>query len=188
VRVSSLSRQFSSLNLPPNLTIADESVFAKPNDPVIPRREFYFPPLHVPETAPIKKFLDSKTGPIGEARLDRTVFGVAIRHDIVHEAVRYERHLFRQPHKSKRSFEISGSTKKPYAQKGTGKAQAGNKRASHWKGGQKAHGPKLRSFAIGMNKKQRALALMISLAAKQREGNLIIFDNFDVSVSTIASI
>jgi large subunit ribosomal protein L4 len=108
------------------------------------------------------------------------IFTPIHRSDIVHECVRYQRALFRQPYKTKRSFEISGSTKKPHPQKGGGKAQAGNKRASHWRGGQKAHGPHLRSFAFDMNKKSRAMALMITLAAKHREGNLMIFDEFDV--------
>lgn len=172
-------RLFSTAALPSNLKLAeDPNIFKPVPQPAIPRVEFLYPPLRPPSSLPVYKFRGD-ANPIETAALDPVVFGVAIRQDIVHEAVRYERNMMRQPHKTKRSFEIRGSTKKPYPQKGTGMAQAGNKRASHWRGGQKAHGPKLRNFEIGMNKKSRALATMIAVAAKQREGNLIIFDSFD---------
>jgi large subunit ribosomal protein L4 len=86
------------------------------------------------------------------APLDPTIFGVALRKDIVHEVVRYQRAKVRQPRKTKRIGEIRGSGKKPRPQKGQGVGQIGNRRNSAWKGGQKAHGPVLRDFSIGLNR------------------------------------
>ena len=105
------------------------------------------------------------------------MFGVAYRSDIINNVVKYLRHKRRQPKKTKRMDEISGSGKKPHPQKRQGRAQAGNKRNSVWRHGQKAHGPKLRDYSIDMPKKIRALGLMIVLAAKLREGNLMVMDS-----------
>jgi large subunit ribosomal protein L4 len=114
--------------------------------------------------------------------IEDKVFGVAIRKDIVHEVIRYQRHMARQPKKTKRKSEISGSNKKPRPQKGGGVSQAGHKRNSVWRGGQKAHGPVLRDYSIGMNRKVRAMGMMIALAAKLHEGNLIVFDKIACEV------
>eukprot|EP01035_Chromulina_nebulosa_P018980 gene18980-24792_t len=86
----------------------------------------------------------------------------------------------RQPYKTKRKSEIRGSNKKPHPQKGQGRAQAGHKRNAIWRGGHKAHGPVIRDFSIGMTRKQRAMAMMIAIAAKYLEGNLIIVDAMTV--------
>lgn len=72
--------------------------------------------------------------------------------------------------------EISGSNKKPRPQKGGGASQVGHRRNSVWRGGQKAHGPVLRDYSIGLNRKYRAMGMMVALAAKYREGNLVVFD------------
>lgn len=60
------------------------------------------------------------------------MFGVAIRKDIILDCVRYHRLKSKQPYKTKRKSEIRGSNKKPHAQKGTGRAQAGHKRNAIW--------------------------------------------------------
>jgi large subunit ribosomal protein L4 len=149
---------------------------------VIPEEDYYFPPLNMAVgSLQVKdwfnpgKFVSGST-----AVLDPRVFNVAIRKDLVHEMIRYQRAKVRQPHKTKRIGEISGSTKKPRPQKGGGTGQVGNKRNSAWRKGQKAHGPVLRSFAFDLNRKMRAKALMTVLAAKHREGNLHVFNRFDV--------
>merc|ERR1712146_556897 len=114
------------------------------------------------------------------AKLDPNVFSVALRKDVVLEMVRYQRNKIRQPQMTKRRKHIAGSNKKPWAQKGLGRAQFGHKRNSVWRKGQKAHGPVLRNFNIYTNRKQRAMALMITLAAKLEEDNIIVFDEFAV--------
>jgi large subunit ribosomal protein L4 len=72
--------------------------------------------------------------------------------------------------------------KKPRPQKGGGQSQVGHKRNSVWRGGQKAFGPVIRDFSIGLNKKTRALGVMITLAAKLPENNLIIIDQLTCQV------
>lgn len=168
--------------LPPNLKLATESVLDEVPEPDFPVINYLFPTLDVPSSITVRKFLEPNA-PESELKtmpLQRKIFEVAIRKDIVHDVIRYIRHKKRQPKKTKRLNEISGSKKKPRPQKGTGQSQVGNKRNSVWRGGQKAFGPVLRDYSININRKVRALGSMMTLAAKFREGNLIIFDHLNV--------
>lgn len=155
----------------------------KPNKKVqISEEEMWYPPLKmaVPQL-PVKSW--EKPGELIEGKqveLDPRVFNVAIRQDIVHEMIRFQRAKVRQPHRTKRVGEISGSTRKPHPQKKGGKSQAGNTRNSSWRKGMKAHGPVLRDFAFSLNKKERARALMTVLAAMHRQGDIVVFDSFDM--------
>lgn len=176
----SLSSNVVSNYLPKNVQLADISILQPEEKLKISEEEYYFPICNIPETT-VRQFSNpGETSLNSVVNLNPKIFGVAIRKDIVLEVVRYQRNKARQPNKTKRIGEISGSTKKPHPQKGTGRAQAGNRRASHWKGGQKAHGPVLRDYSISLNRKYRALGMMIALAAKLREGNLIIFDKLEL--------
>lgn len=168
-------RIFSTAALPSNLKLADSTILDPVVEPEISVEQFSFPLLDVPESIVMKSFLNpgQVAGPI---RLERKIFEVAIRKDIILQAIRYTRNKLRQPKKTKRMSEIRGSNKKPRPQKGTGQSQVGHRRNSAWRGGQKAHGPVLRDYSIGLNKKVRALAMMMSVAAKFREGNLYVFD------------
>jgi large subunit ribosomal protein L4 len=169
--------------LPPNLQLADEKVLKPERAPVVPPAQYAFPILNVPTSIPVRKFLEPNVllKDVTRTPLERRIFEVAIRRDIVHNCVRYIRHKRRQPKKTKRVNEISGSKKKPRQQKGGGQSQVGNKRNSAWRGGQKAFGPVLRDYSIGMMRKERALGMMISLAAKFREGNLYVMDSLAIS-------
>jgi 50S ribosomal protein L4 len=167
--------------IPPNLLLADETILQPEKERKFRDEEYLFPLLNPPEKISVYSF--KRPGEVvKEASLSKVIFGVAIRKDIVHEVVRYQRAKIRQPHKTKRIGEISGSNKKPRPQKGQGYSQVGNKRNSAWRGGMKAHGPVLRDFSISLNRKYRAQGLMIALAAKQREGNLIVFDEMTCEV------
>lgn len=181
-----LSTHANTKALPSNLQLADGGRILRTTVAVkkveIPEEQYYFPPLEMAVSSlPVKewgtpgKFVEREI-----AELDSRVFNVAIRKDIVHEMIRYQRAKIRQPHRTKRIGEISGSTRKPRPQKGGGQAQVGNTRNSAWRKGQKAHGPVLRSFAFDLNKKYRARSLMTVLAAKHLEGNLHVFDKFDL--------
>ena len=176
-----------TLSMPSNLHLADEKVLEKDletiEEELVPPERYLFAKLHKDTKAelPVHKF--RAPGEIhGEmtAKLDPNIFSVALRKDIVLEMVRYQRNKIRQPQSAKRRKDIAGSNKKPWAQKGLGRAQFGHKRNSVWKGGQKAHGPVLRNFNIYTNRKQRAMALMITLAAKLEEDNIMVFDEFTV--------
>ena len=174
-----LSTNATAKALPSNLHLAQvDCLVEKPKArlPIIPPENFFFPPLEIASTIDVAIFNQPGTLKPEKAPIDVKIFGVAIRKDIVHEVVRYQRHKARQPKKTKRMSEISGSNKKPRPQKGGGAAQVGHKRNSVWRGGQKAHGPVLRDYSIGLNRKYRAFGMMVALAAKFREGNLIVFD------------
>jgi large subunit ribosomal protein L4 len=171
--------------LPSNLQLADASILEAEPEIDFPVLNYSFATLDVPADIIVKKFLqpDAKPTELTAAPLERKIFEVAIRKDIIHNVIRYIRHKKRQPKKLKRLNEISGSKKKPRPQKGTGQSQVGNKRNSVWRGGQKAFGPVLRDYSIELNRKVRALGMMMTLAAKFREGNLLIFDSLTVPTS-----
>lgn len=122
------------------------------------------------------KTLDNKEA--GDITLDKDVFGVEIRQDIIHSMIHYQLNKRRAgTHKTKDVSEVSGTGKKPHSQKGTGQARAGQKRRPQTVGGGVAHGPVPRSHATDMPKKIRKLALRIALSSKAKEGKLIILDN-----------
>ncbi len=168
--------------LPSNLILAETKIFEPAPIPKMKEEQYYFPLLNVAPTIEVRKF-DLSVGELVEpAPLFKKIFEVAIRKDIVNDVIRYIRHKRRLPHKTKRMSEIRGSNKKPLPQKGGGNSQVGHRRNSSWRGGQKAHGPVLRDYSIDINRKVRALGTMMALAAKHREGNLIIFDTLDCQV------
>jgi len=127
--------------------------------------------------------LENKTA--GSVDLDDAVFGVAVREDILHRVVRWQL-AKRQAgtHKTKTISEVSGTTKKPYRQKGTGRARQGSLRAVQFRGGAVAHGPVVRSHAHDLPKKVRKLGLKTALSAKAAEGKLVVLDGAEVSGKT----
>lgn len=169
-------------SLPPNLQLFDEKIFEEPPKPLVSNLDHYFPTLTCPESIKVTNFLNPTAETGLSAPLNHQIFTVALRKDIIHEIVRYHRNKMRRPYKTKRISEISGSKKKPRPQKGSGQSQAGHKRNSAWRGGFKAHGPVLRDFSFELNRKYKAMGMMITLAAKLREGNLIVFDKIAVEV------
>ena len=115
--------------------------------------------------------LDNKT--VGEIELDETIFGLPLRTDLLHRMVGWQLSKRRAgTHKTKTISEISGSTKKPFKQKGTGNARQGSLRSAQMRGGATIFGPVVRSHAYDMNKKVRKLALKVALSAKVAEGKV----------------
>lgn len=113
----------------------------------------------------------------GEIELDDTIFGLEPRTDILHRMVHYQLSKRRSGnHKTKGISEISGTTKKPYKQKGTGHARQGSTRSPQFRGGAVIFGPVVRSHAYDLPKKVRKLALKHALSAKVAEGKLIVVD------------
>ncbi len=120
--------------------------------------------------------LDNKAA--GEIELDASVFGLEVRKDLLHRMVEWQRAKARAgTHKTKTVSEISGTTKKPWNQKGSGRARAGSLRGAQFRGGSTIFGPVVRSHEVGMNKKVRKLALKHALSAKKAEGMLFIIDS-----------
>jgi large subunit ribosomal protein L4 len=118
---------------------------------------------------------DNKT--VGEIELDEAVFGVTPRKDILARMVNWQLAKRRAgTHKAKGVSDVSGTTKKPYRQKGTGRARQGSLRSPQFRGGGVVFGPVVRSHAHDLPKKVRRLALRCALSAKQRDGKLIVVD------------
>ena len=114
---------------------------------------------------------------VGDIDLDETVFGVPVRVDILARMVNWQLAKRRAgTHKVKTRSEVSGTTHKPFRQKGTGRARQGTARAPHMRGGGVAFGPVVRSHAFKLPKRVRKLALKTALSAKQADGKLVVVD------------
>lgn len=101
---------------------------------------------------------------------------------LLHQAVRYERNKKRSgTHNVKTRAEVRGGGAKPWKQKGTGRARAGSNTSPLWVGGGVAHGPKQRSYAFSMNKKERRRALRDVLSAKFASEKLLVVKDFGLS-------
>jgi large subunit ribosomal protein L4 len=124
--------------------------------------------------------LDNKK--TGDLALDSSVFGVEVRRDILARVVYWQLAKRRQGTHSTRTVSmISGTTRKPFRQKGTGNARQGSLRSVQFRKGAVAHGPHPRSHAHDLPKKVRALGLRCALSQKAAENKLIIVDSFDMS-------
>ncbi|TDI55687.1 MAG: 50S ribosomal protein L4 [Alphaproteobacteria bacterium] len=119
--------------------------------------------------------LDNKKA--GEIDLDESIFGLPARKDILARMVEWQLARTRAgTHKAKGRSEVNGSNRKPWRQKGTGRARAGSTRISQFRGGGVIFGPTPRDHSIKLQKKVRRLALKTALSAKQAEGKLVILD------------
>lgn len=113
----------------------------------------------------------------GEIDLDESVFGLDPRQDVLARMVNWQLAKRRSGnHKVKTISEVSGTTKKPYRQKGTGRARQGSLRATQFRGGHTVHGPVVRDHAHDLTKKFRKLGLKNALSAKAKAGQLAVLD------------
>ena len=118
----------------------------------------------------------SKTGTVD---VNNEIFGIEPNKTVMHEVLTAELASFRQGSAStKTRAEVRGGGRKPFRQKGTGRARQGSIRAPHMVGGGVVHGPKPRSYEKKVNKKVRLLAIRSALSAKVASGNLIVLDDF----------
>jgi large subunit ribosomal protein L4 len=115
---------------------------------------------------------------IGDIELADEVFGAKVRRDILARVVNWQLAKRRAgTHKTKGISDIQGTTKKPYKQKGTGRARQGSLRSPQFRGGAVIFGPVVRSHAHGLQKKVRRLGLKSALSAKHGEGKLVVIDS-----------
>lgn len=125
--------------------------------------------------------IDLKAKKVGEIELADAVFGAPVRPDLMHRTVRWQLAKRRAgTHKTKAVSEIRGSTRKPFKQKGTGRARVGTRRAPQHRGGVAMFGPVLRDHAHKLPKKVRKLALKSALSAKQADGKLAVVESLDL--------
>lgn len=118
---------------------------------------------------------------VGEMDLADAVFGAEVREHLLYAAVRYQRAGARAgTHSVKERAEVSGGGRKPWRQKGTGRARQGSTRAPHWRGGGVTFGPQVRSHAFKLNKKVRQLALVSALSRRVQDNTVVVLDAFDL--------
>jgi large subunit ribosomal protein L4 len=123
--------------------------------------------------------LDKKV--VGEIALSDSVFGLEARVDIIKRVIDWQKAKARSgTHSVKTVGEVSGTTKKPFKQKGTGNARQGNARGVQRRGGGVAHGPQVRSHEISLQKKVRKLGMRHALSVKMAEGALHFIDSVEM--------
>lgn len=107
----------------------------------------------------------------------KDIFGRPVRRDLLARCVNWQLAKRRSGnHKTKEIGDVSGTTKKPYSQKGTGRARQGSLRSPQFRGGATIFGPVVRSHAHDLNKKVRKLALKTALSSKVKDGKLIVWN------------
>ena len=115
---------------------------------------------------------------VGEIELRAEVFGIEVNTAVLHSAVVQQlASLRRGTHSTKLRGEVRGGGRKPWRQKGTGRARAGSIRSPLWRGGAILFGPKPRSYDYVLPRKVRRLALKSALASKAQGGKLIVLDD-----------
>ena len=115
---------------------------------------------------------------VGEIELSETVFGITPNESVVHDAVKNHLANKRQGTQSALTrAEVSGGGRKPWRQKGTGRARQGSTRAPQWTHGGIVFAPKPRSYSYVLNKKVKRLAMKSALSAKAAAGEIIVIDS-----------
>ena len=114
------------------------------------------------------------------AELADSVFGIEPNIPVMHQVVRMQRASWRAgTHNTRTRGQVRGGGRKPWRQKGTGRARQGTIRAPHWRGGGVVFGPHPRDYSFKVNKKEIKLAIRSALSAKLADGQLIVVDKFD---------
>ncbi|MFC7787193.1 MULTISPECIES: 50S ribosomal protein L4 [unclassified Rossellomorea] len=114
---------------------------------------------------------------VGDIELNDTVFGIEPNKHVMFEAVLMQRASLRQGnHKVKNRSEVRGGGRKPWRQKGTGRARQGSIRSPQWRGGGTVFGPVPRSYSYKLPKKVRRLAIKSALSSKVVEENILVLE------------
>ncbi len=119
---------------------------------------------------------------IKDLKLNKEIFGIEPNDAVLTDAINTARCGLRQgTYSTKTRSEVSGGGRKPWRQKGTGRARQGSIRATQWRGGGIALGPKPRDYSIKMNRKERRLALLSALSYKNKEKAIVVVDNIELA-------
>ncbi len=118
---------------------------------------------------------------VGEVELNDDLFSVEVNPHLLHGVVRNQLANRRAGTAcTKTRVEVRGSSVKPYKQKGTGRARAGNRRSPLWRGGGVTFGPKPRDYSYNLPKKVRRLGLKMALSARVAENKILVLDDFQM--------
>ncbi|MBA9028871.1 MULTISPECIES: 50S ribosomal protein L4 [Bacillaceae] len=126
-----------------------------------------------------KVTLFTQTGSkVGDIELNESIFGIEPNNSVLFDAIIMQRASLRQgTHKVKNRSEVAGGGRKPWRQKGTGRARQGSIRSPQWRGGGTVFGPTPRSYSYKLPKKVRRLAIKSALSAKVLEDNVLVLEN-----------
>ena len=125
------------------------------------------------------KVVNVENQEVGEITLDPNVFDVEIKEYLLHDMVRFQRAGWRAGTAcTKTRVEVKGGGRKPWKQKGTGRARAGSRTSPLWRGGGTVFGPKPRDYSFKLNKKVRRQALAVALSSKKIADKLMVLDDF----------
>jgi large subunit ribosomal protein L4 len=129
------------------------------------------------------RVVDQAGAVTGNVDLPEAIFGIEPNEPVMHQALLRQLANGRQGTAStKTRSEVRGGGRKPWRQKGTGRARQGSTRAPHWEGGGVVFGPHPRSFRMDMPRKQRRLALRSALSSKAQDGGLVVLEAFTLEV------
>ncbi len=127
------------------------------------------------------KVLSKDNQEVGQIELSEDVFSVGVKPELMHLAVRSHLAAIRSGSAEvKNRAKITGGGRKPWRQKGTGRARAGSGRSPLWRGGAITHGPQPRDFSFKLNKKVRRLALKMALSSRMAQNKLMVVDDLDL--------
>ena len=123
---------------------------------------------------------DIANNQVGDIELNENIFGVEMNAGLVHQAVVMQLAAQRHGnHATKTRGFVRGGGRKPWKQKGTGRARSGSTRSPIWVGGGTVFGPSPRSYAFSMPRKQRRLAIMCALSDKVANGEFVVLDSIN---------
>jgi large subunit ribosomal protein L4 len=118
---------------------------------------------------------------VSEIEIPDSIFGIKVFPDLIHQYIRYQNAKSRQgTHKTKSRSEVSGRSKKPFAQKGTGNARQGSSKPPHFRGGATSMGPQNRDHSFNLNKKEKTLALKCALSSKALSEDIIFLESMEI--------
>ena len=124
---------------------------------------------------------DRDNKPVGEVEVTASVFDRNVKRSLLHEAVVHYRAGKRQgTHKTKGRAEVSGGGRKPWRQKGTGRARVGSTRSPIWRKGGVVFGPQPRDYSYRLGSKKQRHALQMALTVKHRDEQIIVVDNIEI--------
>ncbi|MFZ5596989.1 MAG: 50S ribosomal protein L4 [Bacillota bacterium] len=124
---------------------------------------------------------NTKGEQVGEIDLNESVFGVTVHQSVLHDAVvAYLANQRQGTHDTKTRGEVRGGGRKPWRQKGTGRARQGSTRSPIWRGGGIVFGPHPRDYSIRLPKKVRRLAMRSALSSKVQDGNIMVIDQLQL--------
>ncbi|MDD2234417.1 MAG: 50S ribosomal protein L4 [Desulfitobacteriaceae bacterium] len=131
---------------------------------------------------PTAQIVNMQGTPVGEIELNEYVFGIAPHTHVLHSAIVSQLASLRRGSSSTLlRGEVRGGGRKPWRQKGTGRARSGSRSSPLWRGGAVTFGPKPRDYSFKLPKKVRRLALRSALSSKMQESNLIIVDDINLA-------